>query len=144
MTIGRGLRQSRSRVPNRCFVGTSAAVLLCPNPSGKLVSVTIDLEQLERVRKAGFWRVANFYPKGFRLYAYCTLGPEYGRKVIYLHRFITEAPAGKVVDHLNHRGTDNRSANLRVVTHRENLTNYSPAARERFAAEGRRRRKVSA
>lgn len=40
-----------------------------------------------------------------------------------LHRFITEAPEGMVVDHVNHDASDNRRSNLRVVTHAENLQN---------------------
>jgi len=45
------------------------------------------------------------------------------RKAIALHRFIMDAPKGKVVDHINGDGRDNRKENLRVCTHAENGRN---------------------
>lgn len=45
------------------------------------------------------------------------------KKMLYLHRFITSAPKGKVVDHLNHDTLDNRRTNLRVCSYRENNLN---------------------
>lgn len=41
----------------------------------------------------------------------------------YLHRFITNAPKDKVVDHINRNTLDNRKINLRVCTIQENLRN---------------------
>lgn len=40
-----------------------------------------------------------------------------------LHRLITDCPEGKVVDHINGDGMDNRRANLRICSHAENLRN---------------------
>lgn len=46
------------------------------------------------------------------------------RTTTYLHRWLTDAPKGKVVDHLNHDTLDNRrSCNLRVVSNRDNTFN---------------------
>lgn len=42
---------------------------------------------------------------------------------IYLHRFILNAPQGMEVDHLNGDGLDNRRANLRLASHKQNLAN---------------------
>jgi hypothetical protein len=41
----------------------------------------------------------------------------------YLHRFLMQPPDGMEVDHINGDPLDNRRANLRVVTHGENLRN---------------------
>lgn len=45
------------------------------------------------------------------------------KQTIRLHRLITNAPKGLVVDHLNHNPFDNRKANLRVCTQAENSRN---------------------
>ncbi len=45
------------------------------------------------------------------------------RGLIKLHRFITNAPKGMVVDHINHNVADNRNVNLRVCTAHDNSRN---------------------
>ena len=46
-----------------------------------------------------------------------------GRRVIYMHREITNCPRGLVVDHINHKTLDNQKANLRVCSHSLNTAN---------------------
>lgn len=41
----------------------------------------------------------------------------------YLHRIIVGAKKGEIVDHVNRNKLDNRRANLRITTHRENRLN---------------------
>ena len=45
------------------------------------------------------------------------------RKLLLLHRYITNCPEGKVVDHINHDRSDNRKINLRICTAKENAQN---------------------
>lgn len=47
------------------------------------------------------------------------------RKSFKLHREITKCPVGMVVDHINGDTLDNRRENLRIVTHRENMSNQT-------------------
>lgn len=73
----------------------------------------IDLEDYERVRLTS-WYEAN---TGYLMHK------EKGKRVVSLHRFITSAPDGMVVDHINHDRKDNRKSNLRVCTQRVNAQN---------------------
>lgn len=50
-------------------------------------------------------------------------------KNVYLHRFITDAPKGKVVDHKNHITLDNTDENLVVCTQFENTQNPAGASK---------------
>jgi hypothetical protein len=44
-------------------------------------------------------------------------------KILSMHRFIMNAPKGRIVDHRNHESLDNRKANLRFATHSQNCCN---------------------
>ncbi len=57
-----------------------------------------------------------------------TSGRDKGRRkrtLLQLHRFILNAPKGKMVDHINGNPLDNQKANLRLVTHRQNSMNQT-------------------
>jgi hypothetical protein len=64
-------------------------------------------------------------------------------KLIYMHRMITDAPEGSLVDHRNRNTLDNRRANLRLATRTQNAANMDRGSRwkgirkcrERWAAQ---------
>src|SRR3990167_473031 len=72
-----------------------------------------DFEKVSQWRWCAFWNGWKWYVK--RTYK--------KNSVIYLHRFITDAPKGVEVDHKNGDGLDNRKENLRVCTRTENSRN---------------------
>jgi hypothetical protein len=45
------------------------------------------------------------------------------QKGVRMHRAIVGVPEGKIIDHIDHNGLDNRRANLRVATRRQNTWN---------------------
>lgn len=64
------------------------------------------------------WHVLNM---GERWYA----ASGWGHARVYLHRFLTDAPKGMSVDHVNGDGLDNRQANLRICNQSQNTSNSS-------------------
>jgi len=56
--------------------------------------------------------------------AVCQMKDEHGKwRQVKMHRFITNCPKGKVVDHANGNPLDNRKINLRICIQKENLAN---------------------
>lgn len=106
---------------NRVAIGETLAVLFCPASNGKLFGVTIDREDLERVQSVGVWRVSNFRKWIGQVGLYCYAAK--GQQIIYLHRFITGAQCGQIVDHRARRTLDNRKSELRITTQSINQLN---------------------
>lgn len=61
------------------------------------------------------------------------LHTQINRKWITLHRFVTDCPEDKVVDHINHNTLDNRKVNLNICTIFENNKN---SIRAKFGVAG--------
>lgn len=106
----KGLRAGEFR---RFVRGHSSRTVGAALPGGVLV----DEQDRDRVSRLT-WRVDK---SGYVR----TLIHIHGRRSVvqYLHRFIVEAAVGDVVDHINGNKLDNRRANLRIVTHAENMQN---------------------
>jgi len=81
---------------------------------GKGKFTMVDDEDAARLEEMGVSLCTNK-----RGYVFMT----FNRKTCYLHRFITNAPKGLVVDHINHNKMDNRKCNLRICTQSQNLAN---------------------
>ena len=86
----------------------------------------VDPADYKRLRKYQWFATKGtncFYTRG------CVANSKTGKeKLVYIHQMIIEVPEGMVVDHINHDGMDNRSANLRAATRAQNTRN-----RKKFA-----------
>lgn len=99
------------------------------NRDGVVAAFTVvDQQDLASVSR---WRWSRGGSRG--QYAY-RKGP--GRKNIYLHRFLLDAPCGYEVDHINGDTLDNRRDNLRLATPCENKFNTGLTARNRSGFKG--------
>lgn len=79
----------------------------------------VDPEDYERLNRHKWYAVK--YRQGFYAVRSVTVGKKKGH--VHMHREIINAEAGKLCDHINHNGLDNRKANLRQVSRVENVWN---------------------
>jgi hypothetical protein len=103
----------RSFYPSSTFSAGSDAVRRIPLTRGKFALV--DADDYYRLVKFK-WTASS---KTFTSYA---CGVVAGRK-IKMHRFIMDAPAHLLVDHIDHDGLNNTKANLRLCTPAQNTYN---------------------
>lgn len=78
----------------------------------------VDKSSYEKI-KPHSWYAIYCYD---RFYAAATIR----KKTVLMHRFLTNAPNGKIVDHIDGNSLNNSLSNLRVCTQSENIQNQRP------------------
>lgn len=103
-------------------------VLFHKRIDGTIVESYISTKDLERVKEIpGTWSVGSTSDKR---YSYIRTKWNFvngKRRCVNIHRWITNAPDDRVVDHINHNTRDNRRENIRVVTANINNQNRNGA-----------------
>ena len=85
----------------------------------------IDAVDLPRARKINWTaRVRERPNKRTGIYVH-----QVGHFDVHLHHFVTDAPRGQIVDHINCNPLDNHNVNLRFATNFENMQNRDGANR---------------
>ena len=88
-------------------------------PLGHGLFATVDAADYKWLSKHK-WSAVNMYG-----HIYAIRHGKRGRTV-YMHREITHAPKGSVVDHADHNTLNNRQCNVRVCTNAQNAANAGP------------------
>jgi hypothetical protein len=74
----------------------------------------VDMEDYNRIKSFRWYIDKDGYVVGY-----------VNGKMVKLHRFITDCPQDKVVDHINRNKLDNRKSNLRICSVKDNNKNHS-------------------
>jgi hypothetical protein len=116
---------------NKYLIMGDTTIIYCEHQDGSVSEILIDTVDLERVMSvAGTWYASKTGPTSRSpRYAYTQIprvgGPTPSGKTktnLYMHRYLTDAPADRDVDHKDRNGLNNRQSNMRVVTTKENLS----------------------
>ena len=81
----------------------------------------VDPEDYDRLSSIRWY--ANKSPHTWYAVHSLTNGKKEKRKNLYMHHLVIKIPPSMRCDHINHNGLDNRKANLRPVTHTQNVWN---------------------
>lgn len=79
----------------------------------------VDPEDFDRLNKFSWYAMSGTHS----FYAYRSVTILGRKKAIAMHNQIMQPPPGRVVDHDNHEGLDNRKANLHIATISQNNCN---------------------
>jgi len=102
-------------------------------PLSKHKFAIVDPEDYHRLKKHKWY--AHKSTRTFYAVHSLTNGKILPRKNMYMHHLVIDIPPGLLPDHINHNGIDNRKANLRPVTHAQNVWNrpkFKRLTRSRF------------
>lgn len=98
---------------NELFYYEENYVVVISSYKNQKVNVLLDIEDFEKFKNNRF--TISKKPKGTSYYVSVKNNP--------LHRLIMNCPKGKIIDHINHNGLDNRKQNLRICNYAENSLN---------------------
>lgn len=99
---------------NEFIIKDNYAIMLVKSKNQQIETL-IDIEDIEKC-KEHYW-TCHYQKNGIYVCSYLK------GKLIRLHRFLTNCPNNKVVDHINHNPLDNRMCNLQICTSFQNSQN---------------------
>lgn len=122
---------------NRYEIRGDITAIFLKRADGTILECLIDTEDLQKVNRHKSTWSSQYSPITKTYYVVGSVTrPSGKRERILLHRLITNAEKGLVVDHINHDTLNNTKSNLRVVTYKENNENRVETARNNTKLKG--------
>jgi len=115
----------RTGMKNEYKIMDDYVILYCKYKKEKVFEVKIDKHNLQKLIDFGYtWTIFHSWTTGFyvRTTYYCGTfegKPKY--KMLYLHRYLTDAKENEYVDHRDQDGLNNLESNFRITTNANNL-----------------------
>ncbi len=105
-----------------CYRRIRYGYAFCKIPLTQGKYAIVDPERYEELAKYK-WFAVRFGRGFYALRMVKARGGGVRQKNVRMHRVILDVPEGKFIDHINHNGLDNRTANLRLATRQQNSWN---------------------
>ena len=105
---------------NKVLILDTHAEIIINSKKWGMKKCLIDKEDIDKVKELT-WQVK--YTKETN--CFYIVSSKSNKKEIKIHRFITNCPENKIVDHINHNPLDNRRINLRICTAKTNNATQS-------------------
>jgi hypothetical protein len=116
---------------NKYEIRNDVVAVLMPRKDGRVTETLVSLSDLPKLEAfPRSWSAVYKNEKGGKK-EYVSARAERGKgnnSRIALHRYLTDAPKGLVVDHINGNPLDNRQENLRICDQASNMQNFNGLA----------------
>lgn len=128
-------RRHKCDFKNKFITNGEVSIMLIESKTHGLRKVLVDTNKVEILSRT-FWHVAKMYDGYFSVIGWIKdLGKE-----MPIHRYLTNCPNNKEVDHINRNPLDNRLSNLRCVDRSENMLNSKIQTNSKLGIKGVRQR----
>lgn len=111
-------KRHKADFKNEFIIKDKYSIMIIHSKKYGIKEVLVDTDKIDLLSNT-FWHVSKMYEGYFSVVGWI----KNLNKEMTIHRYLTNCPANKVVDHINRNPLDNRLENLRCVSFGDNVRN---------------------